>query len=57
MYKGFLESGGNNEELLKNQYMGVIPKEYAAGAICFMLSDMSRYMTGTTLVYDAGVLS
>ncbi len=57
MYKGFLESGGNNEELLNDQYLGIIPREYAANAICFLLSDMSKYMTGGTLCYDAGDLS
>ena len=57
MYKGFLESGGNNEELLQDQYLGIIPVEYAGNAICFLLSDASRYMTGGTLCYDAGDLS
>lgn len=57
MYKGFREAGGNNEELLQNQFLGIIPVEYAANIICFMLSDMSKYMTGGTLYYDAGTLS
>lgn len=57
MYQGFLESGGNNEELLQSQYLNIIPREYAANAICFLLSDMSRYMTGGTMCYDAGDLS
>ncbi len=57
MYKGFLESGGNNEELLKDQYLGIIPVEYAGNAICFLLSDMAKYITGATMNYDAGDLS
>ena len=57
MYKGFLEAGGNNEELLRNQICGVIPIEYAGNAICFLLSDASKYITGGTLNYDAGVLT
>ena len=57
MYKGFLESGGNNEELLQDQYLGIIPVEYAGNAICFLLSDVSKYITGGTLNYDAGDLS
>lgn len=57
MYKGFLESGGNNEELLKSQFLGIIPVEYAGNAICFLLSDISKYITGETMNYDAGDLS
>ncbi len=57
MYRDFLETGGNNEELLRGQYLGIIPVEYAAKGICFLLSDASRYMTGTTMYYDAGTLS
>jgi NAD(P)-dependent dehydrogenase (short-subunit alcohol dehydrogenase family) len=57
MYKGFLESGGNNEELLQDQYLGIIPPEYAGNAICFLLSDAGKYITGSTFNYDAGDLS
>lgn len=57
MYKGFLESGGNNEELMQTQILGVIPPEYAGNAICFLLSDASKYITGGTFKYDAGVLA
>ena len=57
MYRTFLESGGNNEDLLQNQFLGLIPLEYAGNAICFLLSDASRYITGSTMNYDAGSLS
>ncbi len=57
MYKGFLEAGGSNEELIQEQYLGIIPVEYAGNAVCFLLSDASRYITGGTLNYDAGALS
>ena len=57
MYKSFTDVGGNSEELLKQQYLGIIPVEYAGKAVCFMLSDLSKYMTGGTLIYDAGRLS
>lgn len=57
MYKGFLESGGNNDELLREQYLGVIPVEYAGNTICYMLSDAAKYITGSTFIYDGGALS
>lgn len=57
MYNEFLESGGNNEDLLQAQILGVIPSEYAGNAICFLLSDASKYITGGTLNYDAGFLA
>lgn len=56
-YKEFVNNGCNVEELLHNQILGVIPTEYAASAICFLLSDVSKYITGGTLNYDAGILS
>lgn len=57
LYKGFLEEGGDNEELLKGQYLGIIPVEYAGNAVCFLLSDAGKYITGETLYYDSGALS
>lgn len=57
MYRAFLEKGGRNDDLLKVQYLGIIPVEYAGNAICFLLSDVSKYITGGTLVYDSGGLS
>lgn len=58
MYRrDFLDAGGDNEAFLREQYLGLIPVEYAAKAVCFMLSDASKYMTGGTMIYDAGFLS
>ena len=58
MYRrDFLEAGGNNEELLKEQILGVIPVEYAGNAVCFLLSDAAMYITGSMFQYDAGALS
>ena len=57
MYEDYLNMGGSDEKMKVRQYLGVIPKEYAAGVICFMLSDTAKYMTGTSLVYDGGSLS
>lgn len=55
MYRrDFLEMGGDSDALLKEQYLGVIPTEYAGNVICFMLSEVSKYITGGTLVYGAG---
>ncbi len=56
-YKNFAISGCNTDELLEKQICGIIPTEYAANAICFLLSDCSKYITGGTLNYDAGLLS
>lgn len=57
MYKDFLSSGCNNDELFSEQYLGIIPVEYAGNAICFLLSDSARFITGSVFLYDAGVLS
>lgn len=57
MYQEFIESGGNSDDLLQNQILGVIPPEYAGNAICFLLSDISRFITGSTICYDAGFLA
>ncbi len=58
MYRrDFLEPGGDNDAMLKEQYLGVIPPEYAGNMICFLLSDVSKYITGGTLVCDGGFLS
>ena len=57
MYKGFIESGCDVDDLLREQYLGIIPVQYAGNIICFMMSDVSKYITGSTLHYDAGVLS
>ena len=56
MYTDFVKSGCD-VNLLKKQPCGIIPTEYAANAICFLLSNVSKYITGATLNYDAGMLS
>ncbi len=56
-YQDYLEIGASEDELLQRQYMGIIDREHAGLAICFLLSDISKYMTGTTLLYDAGTLT
>lgn len=55
-YQLFLQSGGT-DELLKNQYLGVGETKDAANVIAFLLSDASKFITGTTLIADGGFLS
>lgn len=58
MYRrDFIDVGGNNDELIKTQFLGIIDSVYAANAVCFMLSDVCKYLTGQTICYDAGSLS
>jgi len=57
MYKYFLDAGGNDEFLKSDQYLGVGETEDAANIICFLLSNASRFITGTCLVADGGFLS
>lgn len=56
MYQTFLDAGGSDESLA-DQYLGVGQTEDAANVICFLLSDASRFVTGSTLVADGGFLS
>lgn len=55
--RDYLEIGGDEKDLLQKQYMGLIDREHAGQAVCFLLSDISRYVTGTTILYDAGCLT
>ena len=53
MYQEFLESGGD-ENAMRLQYLGVIDVETAANAVMFLLSDASKFTTGTVLPVYAG---
>ena len=58
MYRrDFLNAGGDNDAMLREQYLGVISTECAGNIICFLLGEVSKYLTGGTLVYDGGFLS
>ena len=56
MYQNFLDVVGS-DEALASQYLGVGQTEDAAHVICFLLSDASRFVTGSTLIADGGFLS
>ncbi|MEG1752294.1 MAG: SDR family oxidoreductase [Christensenella sp.] len=56
MYEAFQENGGK-EEALTAQYLGLGSCEDAANVSCFLLSNASKFITGTTLVADSGYLS
>ena len=53
MFQEFLANGGN-EEVIKQQYLGVIDTETAANAVMFLLSDASKFTTGSVLPVYAG---
>ena len=56
MYQSFQLSGGT-EGVLQGQYLGIGEPRDAANVIAFLLSDASRFITGTTLIADGGYLS
>ena len=43
-----------SERILRHHPMGLGKPEDVAGAVCFLLSDASRYVTGSCLVVDGG---
>lgn len=53
MYQEFLETGGD-ENVVKQQYLGIIDTESAANAVMFLLSDASKFITGSVLPVYAG---
>ncbi|MEA5136734.1 MAG: SDR family oxidoreductase [Candidatus Fimivivens sp.] len=56
MYQEYIANGGSSESL-NGQYLGIGELEDAANIISFLLSDASKFITGTTLVADGGYLS
>ncbi|MDR1045150.1 MAG: SDR family oxidoreductase [Candidatus Adiutrix sp.] len=56
MYRIFQDGGGGGEEL-RGQYLGLGDPEDAAKVLCFLLSDYSRFITGTVIAADGGYLS
>lgn len=60
MYDGLLDVANNDKfeaELEKRQILGVGCPEDVAAAAAFLLSDCTRFITGTTLTVDGGYLA
>lgn len=60
MYDGLREIVNNKDfeaELKKRQVLGVGKPEDVANAAAFLLSDASRFITGTTMIVDGGYLA
>ena len=59
MFENFLNRYDENsiEQLYNKQYLGVIDKENIAYAVAYLLSDASKFITGTGLVIDGGYLT
>lgn len=60
LYDAYLQSAGEKEfekNVLPYQYLGLGEPIDVANAIAFLLSDASKFITGTGLVVDGGYLS
>lgn len=60
MYDGLIELVNNKDfeaELKKRQILGLGKPEDVANAAAFLLSDASRFITGTSLILDGGYLA
>jgi len=57
-YLNFREMAGNIEDpVLKRQYLGLAEPEDVANVIAFLISDMSKFITGTSVPVDGGYLA
>lgn len=58
MYNNFIKiSGVLEEQLIQRQYLGIGETRDIANAIAFLLSEASRFVTGTQLIVDGGFTS
>lgn len=60
MYTNFLsmhEESKDSKKILERLYYGITEPIEIANAIAFLLSDLSKTITGTSLVVDGGTLS
>jgi NAD(P)-dependent dehydrogenase (short-subunit alcohol dehydrogenase family) len=57
-YLNFREMAGNTEDpVLKRQYLGLAEPEDVANVIAFLISDISKFITGTSVPVDGGYLA
>jgi NAD(P)-dependent dehydrogenase (short-subunit alcohol dehydrogenase family) len=57
-YKNFLKMRGDEEDTtLTRQYLGLGEPSDVANVVAFLLSDSSRFITGSAVVVDGGYLS
>ena len=52
-----LEETNNLDEVNQNHLLGIGKPEDVSGVVLFMLSDRSKWMTGTDIVVDGGYLA
>ena len=60
IYQQFKDNAGDSQDAqmkLERQYLGICQPIDIANAICFLLSDLSRMITGTSINVDGGMLS
>ena len=55
MYDTARDNGGNDfQNIVERQYLGIGKPEDAASLVAFLLSDASRFITGSSMVVDGG---
>ena len=60
MYKIYIETAGEsavNRKISSNQYLGMGDTNDIANAMAYLLSDASKFITGTGFIVDGGFLS
>jgi NAD(P)-dependent dehydrogenase (short-subunit alcohol dehydrogenase family) len=60
LYEAFLNKGEGSRDadiVMERQYLGLGKPEDVANAVAFLLSDASRFITGSTIGVDGGKLS
>lgn len=55
--KEIVNNKGFEDDLKKRQIMGIGEPEDVAGAVAFLLSDASKFITGTSIIVDGGYLA
>ena len=60
IFSQILDEGGDSEDLkniMARQYLGICEPDNIAAAVCFLLSEEAKFVTGTSLAVDSGRLS